>query len=165
MKINDDHMYHGAALTQIAEHERFTSINAVRKSNRLSRSAFRVNETIGVYLKYANKPVGKDYNFTFTKDNKAELENLQEICESVFIAMACIKDRQICCVSLIDLEAWFSKRESALGETEDTSTILIHLPQGKSFRLNMNQPGRRKIYLAKSQLVNRKQFPEVLFSA
>ncbi len=46
MKINDDHMFHGAALTQIAEHELFTSINAVRGSGKLSRSAFRVNESI-----------------------------------------------------------------------------------------------------------------------
>lgn len=28
MKINKDHLYQGAALTQIAEHEKFTTLNA-----------------------------------------------------------------------------------------------------------------------------------------
>ena len=58
MKINDDHMYHGAALTQIAEHPQFTAINAFKHANRPSRSAFRINDDIGVYLKYASKPKG-----------------------------------------------------------------------------------------------------------
>ena len=67
MKINDDHMYHGAALTQIAEHEQFTAINAFEHGGKTSRSAFIVNHDIGVYLKYAGKPVGryKEYQFTF----------------------------------------------------------------------------------------------------
>ena len=29
MKIRDDHMFHGAALIQIAEHPRFTAINSL----------------------------------------------------------------------------------------------------------------------------------------
>jgi hypothetical protein len=56
MKINDDHLFHGAALTQIAEHPQFTAINAVRFKGVLSRSAFRINDSLGVYLKYAQKP-------------------------------------------------------------------------------------------------------------
>jgi len=28
MRINDDHMYHGAALTQIVEHPTFKAVNA-----------------------------------------------------------------------------------------------------------------------------------------
>lgn len=30
MKIHDDHLYHGAALTQIAEDDQFTAINALK---------------------------------------------------------------------------------------------------------------------------------------
>ena len=163
MKINDDHMYHGAALTQVAEHELFTSINAVRVAGKLSRSAFRVNESIGLYIKYAGKPVGPDYVFTYSKQNKKELESLNKLCEDVYLALACIKDRQICCVSLTDFRAWLSKRESELGHSEDTSTILVNLPAGKAFRLNMNQPNVRKKYLAKPQIVARNKFPSAMF--
>ena len=163
MKINDDHMYHGAALTQVAEHDRFTSINAVRFSKKLSRSSFRINEFIGVYLKYAGKLIGDDYNFTFSKDNKKELVKLQKLCEKVFISLVCVADRQICCISLEEFNNWIGVRQSALGSAEDVSTILIHLPKGKAFRVNMNKPGRRKIYLAKPQIVPRNRFPNALF--
>lgn len=163
MKINDDHMYHGAALTQVAEHERFTSINAVRFAKKLSRSSFRINESIGIYLKYAAKLIGTDYNFTFTKDNKQELIKLQKLCDKVFVALVCVADRQICCISLDELNNWLAARNAALGGKEDVSTILVNLPKGKAFRVNMNQPGRRNVYLSKPQIVARNRFPNALF--
>ena len=58
MKIADDHMYHGAALLQIAEHPRFTAINSIEVSDQKSRSAYRINDNIGIFLKYASKPSG-----------------------------------------------------------------------------------------------------------
>jgi hypothetical protein len=60
MKINDDHMYRGAALTQIAEHPRFTAINAFK----FSRSAFKANDGIGIYIgapDEKNKGIGKPF--------------------------------------------------------------------------------------------------------
>jgi hypothetical protein len=156
-------MYHGAALTQVAEHDLFTSINAVRFSKKLSRSSFRINETIGIFLKYAGNPVGDDYNFTFSRDNKKELVKLRDLCEKVFIALVCVADRQICCISLDEFDDWIEKRHSSLGSAEDVSTILVHLPKGKAFRVNMNKPGRRNTYLANPQIVSRKSFPNALF--
>lgn len=163
MKINDDHMYHGAALTQIAEHEQFTSINAVRTEGRLSRSAFRVNEDIGIYLKYATKRTGPDFVFTFTMAHKAELDRLRQLCGKVFIALVCVKDRYICCLSLAEFDHWIDKRHKELGHPEDTSTVLVHLRDGGGFRVNMNLPGKKKLYLAKPQIVARKRFPSALF--
>ena len=143
MKLNDDHMYHGAALTQIAEHPQFMSITAVRRRGDLSRSAFRINETIGVYLKYATdpKPLNTDYVFTFTGPDKDELRSLDQLCDDAYIAMVCVQDRHICCISYAELTAWLKKREEALGQDEDTSTFLVHLPPGQHFRCNMNMPG------------------------
>jgi hypothetical protein len=165
MKINDDHLYHGAALTQIAEHPQFTAINAVRAGGGISQSAFRINDSIGVYLKYASepKPPAEDYIFTFTKANKDELAKIANQSDKLFVALVCIDDRQICCLEYSELQAWFQKRQRALGTTEDTSTILVKLPKGKEFRVNMNQPRRRKVYLADPQLVPRNRFPNALF--
>lgn len=164
MKINNDHMYHGAALTQIAEHAQFTSINAVRISGELSRSAFRVNDTIGVYLKYATEPkAGADYVFTFTESNKAELAKLSRMCEEIYIALICVVDRQVCCISYDEFVNWIQRREDVLRRTEVTSTILVRLPKGKAFRLNMNMPRRRGVYLDDDQLVARNRYPNVLF--
>ena len=165
MKINDDHLYHGAALTQIAEHPQFTAINAVRIGDTVSRSAFRINDSIGVFLKYANepKPPAHDYIFTFSKANKDELTKLATQSDKLFIAMVCIEDRHICCIEYAEFQMWLQKRQRALEHAEDSSTILIGLPKGKEFRLNMNQPGRRKVYLDKPLLVPRNLYPNVLF--
>lgn len=165
MKINDDHLYHGAALTQIAEHPQFTAINAIRVDGVVSRSAFRINDGIGVYLKYASepKPPAKDYIFTFTKPNKDELTRIAAQSDKTYIAFVCIDDRQICCVEFDVFQEWLAKRHKALGHAEDTSTILVNLPKGKEFRVNMNQPGRRKVYLDKPLLVPRNRFPDALF--
>lgn len=165
MKINDDHLFHGAALTQIAEHKQFTAINVVRISGDVSRSAFRINDDIGIYLKYAQnpKPPADDYIFTFSELNKSELAALSKKYEKLFIAMVCVHDRQICCLAYSELQDWLEKRRLALGSKEDTSTILVGLRQGGYFRVNMNEPGRRKIYLGQPQLVPRKRFPDALF--
>lgn len=56
MRINKDHKYHGAALTQIAEHTAFSAINAFEDDLAKSRCAFRVNGDIGIYIKYNAKP-------------------------------------------------------------------------------------------------------------
>lgn len=55
MQIRDEHLYHGAALNQIAEHKKFTAINVLKVKGKASRSAFRINAQTDVYLKYAKK--------------------------------------------------------------------------------------------------------------
>ena len=59
MKINDDHMYHGAALTQIAEHPTFKAVNAFWLNGKKSNAAFRINDTTGIYVKYAGFPTAR----------------------------------------------------------------------------------------------------------
>jgi len=44
-----------AAITQIAAHRLLTAINAFKDADNISRSAFRVNDDIAVYFKYATK--------------------------------------------------------------------------------------------------------------
>ena len=165
MKINDDHMFHGAALTQIAEHHQFTAINGIRIGKKFSRCAFRVNDSIGVYLKYASEPTQphKDYIFTFGLDAKKELETLNDVSDKVFIALVCVNDRQICCISYEEFDNWIIKRQQKLGKDENTSTILVRLPKGKYFRVNMNEPRRKNMYLNGDQLVARNHFPGALF--
>ena len=69
MKIDNDHLYHGAALIQIAEHGHFTAINPLRVDNRTLRGAYRVNDTTGLFLKYCTAPrkPHDEYMFTFNR--------------------------------------------------------------------------------------------------
>ncbi|MGO9201683.1 MAG: hypothetical protein ACLQM8_14250 [Limisphaerales bacterium] len=79
MKINKDHLYHGAALTQVAEHPTFKAINELSLQGERSRCAFLVNTDIGLYLKYARiaREPFDEFIFTFSADNLSELEALK----------------------------------------------------------------------------------------
>src|SRR6266446_1345266 len=74
MTIDDDHMYHGAGLIQIAEHPQFTAINSLKHDGAVVANAFKVNDEIAIYLKYATKPTKafKEYQFTFTNNHLAQ---------------------------------------------------------------------------------------------
>ena len=79
MRIYDDHMYHGSALIQIAEHPQFTAINSLKNHGGTVRTACRVNDEIAVYLKYASKPTRShhpEYPFTFKDTQLQELEEI-----------------------------------------------------------------------------------------
>ena len=89
-KIAYRHMYHGSALTQIAEHEEFTSINRVPLDYSLHRSAFEVNEGIGIFLKYATSANG-EYQFTFSWENLADVEGLNDSHNKTYILLVCLE--------------------------------------------------------------------------
>lgn len=165
MKVDDNHMYHGAALIQIAEHPQFTAINSVHLENKLLHCSFRINDSIGIHIKYSSqpKPPFGEYVFNFGKKAKGELNKLLEISESVYIALVCVKARQICCISEDEFRAWLERRRIAFGKKEEVSTFLVRIPSGKSIRVDMNQPGTKGKYLGKSQIVPRNRFPKVLF--
>src|SRR5580698_6191161 len=101
MKINQDHLYHGAALTQIAEHPTFKAINELSLQGVRSRSAFLINTDIGLYLKYATKPKGpfKEFIFTFHQEHLKELQVIKTRSRALYIGLICVKAAQICCIT------------------------------------------------------------------
>lgn len=165
MKINDDHMYHGAALTQIAEHPEFTAINVFRDNNGISRSAFRINDDIGVFLKYASnpKPPHGEYQFEFLTEHLDELEEMAARVSGIFVALVCVAGRHICCLPYSDLCKLVRRRRSARGYDEDHYTILVTLPPGKAFRVYVNAPGVKNTMQGKPILIRRSDFPDALF--
>ena len=164
MKINDDHMYHGAALTQIAEHPTFKAINAFWLQGKKSSCAFRINDTTGIYVKYAQSPHGaaKEYTFTFTKPNLEELAKLRENCTRVFTVLVCIDAKEVCVLSYGQLLKFIELRSDELGEREDQYQVLVTARPNKQFRAYVNKPGRRGVLMGE-QLVRRNAFPELLF--
>jgi hypothetical protein len=165
MKINDDHMYHGAALTQIAEHPTFKAINAFWRSGKKSSCAFRINDTTGIYIKYAGAPRGqaKEYVFTFTKPNLEELANLREHCTKVFVVLVCIETKEICVISYGQLQQLINLRRRVQGHEEEQYQLLVTAPINKQFRVYVNRPARKGIMLGQ-ELVRRNAFPELLFA-
>ena len=163
MKIRDEHLYHGAALTQIAEHPQFTAINGVRTNGALHRSAFRVNDSIGIYLKYASKPTPthKAYVFTFTQEHIEDLVSLTITFPTLYLGLVCVKDGEICALSYSNLSVMIEERRKLI-TGEDSYTVLVTAREGKSLRAYMNRPGKKGVTL-KQRTISRNAFPEILF--
>ena len=166
MKIDDDHMYHGAALIQIAEDPQFTAINSFKLSTGVSRSAYRINDDIGVYLKYASKPTPafREYGFTFQKQQLTELQELADATAHVFVALVCVQARQICCLRYADLVGMIAARKKAKGVPERQYVILATVEAGKRFRVYVNKPGAKGTMLEKALVIKRNDFPSAVFA-
>ena len=164
MRIDDNHLYHGAALLQVAEHAGFTAINSIEVLGQRSRSAYRINDNIGVFLKYASRPsrIG-EYPFTFTDEHLQELAAIDEMVESTFIALVCVRDREIACLTLSQLQELVARRRASRGMPEDQYVVLVTAEQGRRFRVYVNMPARRRTILGRPIVVRRRAFPDDLF--
>ena len=165
MKIAEDHKFHGAALLQIAEDPRFTAINSIEIEGQRSRSAYRINDTTGIFMKYASSPSRNlgEYAFTFTDDHLEELEAIDSQMANTFIALVCVKDREIACLPLPQLQKLVARRLKEKGEPEDQYVVLVTAPERKKLRVYVNALGRRGTMLGKELLINRQLFPAALF--
>ena len=165
MLIDDQDLYHGAALAQIARQPGFTAINVVKVNGVPSRSSFFVNDDVAIYLKYATKTTrGYDeYLFTFSDDHFGEITTLQAKRETCFVVLVCVKERQICALPAKQLHELRKRRKNAVGSAEDTFTLLVVLPERKQFRVYANQPGKKGRMLGSPIIVPRNSFPTVLF--
>ncbi len=165
MKIHDDHMYHGAALIQIAEDGNFTAINSQRVRGQIVRAAYKVNDHISVYFKHAVKPTPKfkEFVFTFTSENIKTIRALAGANDRAFIAMVCVTAREVCLISTDQLNNLLIARQKAYGGVENQYTVLVTAPANKGMRVYMNEPGRRKMILGKELIARRSSFPSDLF--
>lgn len=165
MTIDDDHLYHGAALIQIAEHPRFTAINSLELPTGVTRSAYRVNDSVGVYLKYASKPQGgvKEYRFTFMTEHLDELQAIHRVTPNLFVSLVCVQGRQICCLSYAELQQLIQYRRADAGHDEAQYTVLVTMPENKGFRAYVNAAKARNTITGKPLIVARKAFPARIF--
>jgi hypothetical protein len=165
MKIHDDHLYHGAALIQIAEHPQFTAINAMKLKKNIVHTAYKINDDIGIYLKYARRPTKafKEYPFTFNKEHLNDLSAIATSTNKLYIILVCVKGQEICCISYRELSTLIERRKKAKKDDEDQYTILVTIPTGKSMRVYVNVPGEKKKILGRQLVVSRNAFPSKLF--
>ena len=164
MYIADDHMYHGAALIQIAEHEQFTAINALTLNKRPVSSWFKINNHIAVGFKYAREgkePYG-EYVFTFKSGHLQTIRAIAGVHDRIIMALVCVEAREICAITEGDLTAMIEERQNSAGGIEDQYTLLVTAEKGKSLRAYMNKAGTKGKSL-KKRVIARKAFPDCVF--
>ena len=165
MKIDNDHMYHGAALIQIAEDPKFTSINSLKVKTVVVENGYVINDGIGVLLKYATKPVGTycEYVFGFTQENLRDMVRIDNATNSLFLAMVCVKAREICCLRYQEFCELIQRRKAEKGADEDRYQVLVTAPKRRGFRVYVNAPGVKKTILGEAKSVSRSEFPQRIF--
>jgi hypothetical protein len=163
MKIRDDHMYHGAALIQIAEHPQFTAINSLKTKALKHENAYTINDKMVIYLKYATKPVKGDYLFTFTQKQIDELKMISQSKSKTFLVLVCVKDREICCLTYHMLNLLLTRRRIKVGHHENQYSIWVTIPAGKRFRVHANAPDTKKTKVGPDIVISRSAFPGTLF--
>jgi len=92
-----------------------------------------------------------------------EIQEIENRSKKAFIALVCVKDREICLISRSELMALINERVRAKESKEDSYTLLVVVPKGKSLRVYMNAPGVKKTMLTE-KIVARKLFPDLIFS-
>ena len=95
MKIHDDHMYHGSALIQIAEHPEFTAINSLKVKGTVLHNSYKINDAIGVHFKYASastKAFRESAHSPFRKTNLTSCLRFLEVVEQT-LSWTCVRQR------------------------------------------------------------------------
>ena len=172
MHIDEDHLYYGAAVIQIAEHESFTAINDHREQGAPIECVYKVNHDKWVYLKYRTKRSRSytdegsryyEYQFIFNRDSLAQIERLHAQNTPVFLGLICVQDREICCLSHAELLDLVGRRRRSRGIDEDQHVIYVSLREGGAFRCFVARPNTKGRRIGKPLTVARKKFPGRIF--
>lgn len=164
MKITLAHKCIGAALMQIAEHEQFTAINAMMIKGKSINNAFKINNNIGLLCKYASEPNdGGEYLFTFQSDHVAAVAKIAKHNDHTFIALVCIEDAEICCLTVDQFNTLIESRKKSAGQDEDTYQVLVTAEQGNSLRAYVNAARVKGKIAGDPFVIPRKAFPNDIF--
>ena len=73
------------------------------------------------------------------------------------------RQTEICCLPYDTLTELIEGRKAEKGAAENQYTILVTVPKGKSLRVYVNAPGKKKTMLGKPLIIKRSAFPDQIF--
>ena len=147
MKIEDRHLYYGAALMQLLDHRQAMFVTPIKDSNSI-RNVFTINRKIAVCMKYASEPKGpnKAYPFTFTSVYIDEVNSL-DFRGGIYFALICRKDNEICWLALDQLNELIKRRKEDVQDREDQYTIHAKLQDRSEFRVYIDKSKTKRTSL------------------
>lgn len=165
MKIDAIQKYHVQVLAQIVGHQKFDSIKVFKPFQGFLRRAYLVNQNTGLYIKYAKKPnnnLNQEYVFTFRRDNMRGLEEMTANAKCLYIALACVEDKDICGISyeqLLDLV----ERRKKIRKAEVQHGLFVTVNKEGSFQVYVYTPGTYGKILGDPMIAYHEDFPKMLF--
>ena len=175
VNIDKDHLYYGAACLQVAEDDRYTSINQFRSNNRRVRCTYVVNNDIGLYLTYRGERsrrakwdgdrTADEYLFTFDAGEIAKIDELCSRYPNTYLGLVCVQNERICCLSNRELRELIALRRADAGVQEDSYVIVVAIFPGTrmSMKVFVTPLGKRNRYLGKPLIVAECAFPSKIF--
>lgn len=144
MKIQEQDIYHGAALMQIVEHPSFKALN--KGSNRYGH--YLVNANCHLFIRYSTSDA-ESWVFTYSPEQLEPIRNILESTATVFLCLVC-GNQSICLINEEQIQ------EIIDIESEESQWIKVTAPPRKSFRVS-GSFGKIKGTIAHSS------FPNVIF--
>ena len=163
MRLEDEQHYLGAALMQIAENDRFSSINPLVMNGQKLKNAFLINETAFLFLKYRHKGEAKSYRFHFSADHLTSIEMIGgKDTSRVFVGLVCLEDRQVCCLDLEQLTAMMHTRNGPGINQDADYTVSVMAEDNRMFRVFGRETGGN--YQHDEVKIARNRFPECILT-
>jgi hypothetical protein len=122
LRIEKKHLHHGAALTQLVEDPRFTSLNKATSAY----GHYVINKTSRLFVKYSTKSA-QPWRFAFSEDEIARIKTDTALDGKVFVAFVCGQDG-VCAFPANDL--W-----SLVDVDAGTQSVTVERPLGKSMQV------------------------------
>jgi hypothetical protein len=145
MKIQEQDVYHGAALTQIVEHPSFKALN--RASTKYGH--YQINADRQVFVKY-RKTNASSWTFTFQPSEVRALASALSGPSKVYLCLVCGKTT-ICALTASEIAQVIQVQPAS------NQWIRVDLPKGGSLRVS-GSCGKL------SRTVPHKSFPEKVFN-
>ncbi len=144
MKIQTQDFYHGAALTQIAEHESFKALN----KGSSNYGHYLVNADCHLFVRYSTGD-GPTWSYTFTSEQLKAVNNVAAANASAFVALVC-GEETVCLLDQVQLETVID-----LGST-NAQWVKVEAPPSKSCRVSGSAGQLKKV-------IPHNAFPKALF--
>lgn len=164
MKIQAEQSFLGAALMQIAEDDRLSSINPLVVDGKKVANGFLINDDTALFLRYRSKGEERNYRFHYTDEQlrdivRAPIKDLSR----VMLGMVCREDREVCCLDLSQLTDMMHFRNGPPIVDDDTPyTITVKAEDNQSFRVSGKERGAK--FIPDELKIPRNRFPRCIFS-
>ncbi|MBT6158296.1 MAG: hypothetical protein HOL01_07730 [Planctomycetaceae bacterium] len=145
MKIQDQDLFHGAALTQIVQHESFKALN---RGSKTKYGHYLINTNRHVFVKY-RKPNQSPWQHTFSEDEIDAIANQIKKRQKVFLCLVCGKTT-VCALRIAEIKRVLDMKG------EGQQWVRVEVPKGGRCHVSGSN-GR----LAKT--VAHSAFPEKVF--